>query len=130
MLKIKRLLLDILIMAALVIIDQLTKLWAVRTLKDSDPIVLINGVLQFYYLPNGNSGAAFGILSGHRILFLCIALAVVLIIFYALYRIPATGRYMLMRILLVFIAAGGAGNMLDRLRLGYVIDFIYFYLKY
>ena len=126
--KTKRLTIDIRIMALLVALDQVTKLWAVRNLKDGNPIVLINGVLQLYYLPNGNTGAAFGILSGHRILFLCIALLVVTVIFFALCRIPATSGFTLMRILLVFIAAGGAGNMIDRFRLGYVIDFIYFYL--
>ncbi|MCR5356934.1 MAG: signal peptidase II [Lachnospiraceae bacterium] len=128
MLKTKRLITDIIIMALLVALDQVSKLWAVRNLKDGTPIILIKGVLQLYYLPNGNTGAAFGILSGHRILFLCIALLVVAVIFYALLRIPCTSKYTFLRILLVFIAAGGAGNMIDRFRLGYVIDFIYFYL--
>ena len=114
--------------AVLVILDQLSKIWAVERLRDGEPIVLINGVLQFYYLPEGNTGAAFGILSGHRLLFLCIALFVVAAVLYALYRIPRMKKNMLLRFLLVFIAAGGVGNMIDRFRLGYVIDFIYFYL--
>ena len=126
--KIKWLILDMIISAVLVFFDQFTKIWAVGRLKDGEPIVLINGVLQFYYLPEGNTGAAFGILTGHRILFLCIALFVVAAVLYALFCIPRTGKYMFLRILLVFIAAGGAGNMIDRFRLGYVIDFIYFYL--
>ena len=126
--KIKYLIIDIVIMAFLVVLDQAAKIWAVGALKDNEPIILINGVLKLYYLPNGNTGAAFGILSGHRMLFLCIALLVVIIIFFALYRIPCTKKYTLIRILLTFIAAGGAGNMIDRFRLGYVIDFIYFYL--
>ena len=126
--KTKRLIIDILIAAVLVVLDQMSKLWAVGRLKDGEPIILINGVLQLFYLPNGNTGAAFGILSGHRILFLCIAFVVVAAVFFALYHIPHTKKYSLLRILLVFIAAGGAGNMIDRFRLGYVIDFIYFYL--
>ncbi len=120
--------LDIIIIAVLVFIDQVTKLWAVGSLKGNDGIELIRGVLKFYYLPYGNTGAAFGILSGHRVLFLCIALVVIALITFALMKIPATDKYRLLRIMLVFIAAGGVGNMIDRFRLSYVIDFIYFYL--
>ena len=119
---------DILIMAILVLIDQMTKSWAVRTLKDSDPVILIKGVLQLYYLPSGNTGAAFGILSGHRILFLIIAAFVVGVILFLLIRLPMDRRFLVLRILLIFIAAGGIGNMIDRFMLAYVIDFIYFYL--
>lgn len=126
--KTGRLLTDILAIALLVLADQLSKLWAVERLKDNSGIEIINGVLKFYYLPYGNTGAAFGILSGHRILFLCIAVVVVTLIVFALLKIPATGKYMLLRIMLVLIAAGGLGNMIDRFRLSYVIDFIYFYL--
>ena len=123
-----RIITDIAIMALLVLIDQLTKRWAVNTLKDKDPIILIRGVLQLYYLPSGNTGAAFGILSGHRMLFLFIGAFVVGVIIFLLIRLPIDNRFTLMRILLVFIAAGGLGNMIDRFALTYVIDFIYFYL--
>lgn len=123
-----RLLIDLIVVVLLVILDQITKSWAVNNLKDSEPIVLIKGVLQLYYLPNGNTGAAFGILSGHRLFFLIIAMLVVSVIAFALVKIPCTSRFQLLRILLVFVAAGGVGNMIDRFRLSYVIDFIYFYL--
>ena len=123
-----RITIDIIIMAILVLIDQLTKNWAVNNLKDADPVILIKGVLQLYYLPSGNTGAAFGILSGHRILFLCIAAAVVGVILFLLIRLPIDRRFTVIRILLIFIAAGGIGNMIDRFVLTYVIDFIYFYL--
>ncbi|MCR5602987.1 MAG: signal peptidase II [Lachnospiraceae bacterium] len=123
-----RITVDILMIAILVFIDQLTKKWAVNTLKDSDPVILIKGVLQLYYLPSGNTGAAFGILSGHRVLFLFIAAAVVAVILFLLIRLPMDSRFTVLRILLIFIAAGGIGNMIDRFVLTYVIDFIYFYL--
>ncbi len=122
------LVLDILIIAILVFIDQITKMWAVGRLKGNEGIELIRGVLKFYYLPYGNTGAAFGILSGHRVLFLCIALVVISLIIVALLKIPAMDKYRLLRIMLILIAAGGVGNMIDRFRLSYVIDFIYFYL--
>lgn len=123
-----RLIIDLVMAALLVLLDQVTKMWAVRRLKDGEPIILIKNVLQLYYLPNGNTGAAFGILSGHRMFFLIIAVVVVTVIAFALFRIPCTKKFQVLRILLVFVAAGGAGNMIDRFRLGYVIDFIYFYL--
>ncbi len=123
-----RLLTDLIAVAVLVAIDQLTKAYAVNSLKNGTPVILIKGVLQLYYLPNGNTGAAFGILSGHRVLFLFIAAFVVGVIAYALISIPDEKRLLTLRVLLVFIAAGGIGNMIDRFMLGYVIDFIYFYL--
>lgn len=123
-----RLLTDIIAVIVLVVIDQLTKGYAVSSLKDGTPVILINGVLQLYYLPNGNTGAAFGILSGHRVLFLFIAAFVVCVIAYALVKMPDDKKFVILRVLLVFIAAGGIGNMIDRFMLGYVIDFIYFYL--
>ena len=126
--KSKKILLDIVIMAILVVLDQASKLWAVSRLKDNGGIDLIHGVLKFYYLPNGNTGAAFGILSGHRLLFLIIAAVVITVIFYVLLKLPENDKYTLLRIMLVLIAAGGVGNMIDRFRLYYVIDFIYFYL--
>ena len=122
------LVIDMIATAVLVAIDQLTKLWAAQRLKDNEGIDLIKGVLKFYYLPYGNTGAAFGILSGHRVLFLFIAIVVIGLIIFALLRIPVNNKYRLLRVMLVLIAAGGLGNMIDRFRLSYVIDFIYFYL--
>ena len=126
--KIYRFVIDVVVILLLVVLDQLSKVWAVNNLKNGDPIILIKGVLQLFYLPNGNTGAAFGILSGHQMFFFIIAAAVIIAIFIALSFIPATKKYMILRILLIMIAAGGAGNMVDRIKLNYVVDFIYFYL--
>ncbi len=123
--KVKRITIDILLFFVLLAIDRLTKMWAVNTLKDRTGIPVINKVLELYYLPNGNTGAAFGILAGHRALFLVIAIAVVSVIAYMVFNMPADGKYRIVEILLVFIAAGGVGNMIDRIINNYVIDFIY-----
>lgn len=116
---------DLILFLVLILVDRLTKTWAVAALKDSKPIPLIKNVLELYYLPNGNTGAAFGMLSGHRILFLVIAAVVVAVIFYLIYNMPDGSKYRYIELLLVFIAAGGAGNMIDRFMQGYVVDFIY-----
>ncbi len=121
----KRVTIDILLLLVLLAADRLTKMWAVSTLKDSNAIPLIKNVLELYYLPNGNTGAAFGILAGHRILFLVIAIVVVSVIAYMVFNMPADKKYRIVEILLVFIAAGGVGNMIDRIINNFVIDFIY-----
>lgn len=126
--KNKRLIMCILSIIVLVIIDQLTKKWAVLTLKDTDGIELIKGVLELYYLPNGNTGAAFGMLAGHQTLFLIIAIIISIVLLFIIYNLPFEKKYRYLTILLTFIIAGGIGNMIDRYMLNYVIDFIYFSL--
>ena len=123
--KTKRFIADMIILLILTLIDRVTKIWAVHTLKDKAAIPIIDGIAEFHYLPNGNTGAAFGMLSGHRILFLVIAIAVVGIILFMLYNMPHDTKYKMIEILLIFIASGGAGNMIDRSIQGYVVDFIY-----
>ncbi len=123
--KIKRLTTDLILLLVLIVADMATKKWAVLTLKDKSSIPIIKNVLEFYYLPNGNTGAAFGMLSGHRVLFLVIAAVVVAVIGYALFNMPEAGKFKYIEFLLVFIAAGGVGNMIDRFIQGYVVDFIY-----
>ena len=123
--KAKRLTFDIILFFILIIIDRVTKNWAADTLRENGPIPVIKGVLELYYLPNGNTGAAFGMLEGHRILFLVIAVIVVSAIIYLVVNMPDDRKYRMTEILLVFIAAGGVGNMIDRLVSGYVVDFIY-----
>lgn len=123
--RIKRYITDIILFAVLVFIDRATKNLAVIRLKDNPPVELIKGVLELYYLPSGNTGAAFGMLTGHRTLFLVIASVVILAIIYFLWNMPDDGKYRVLEILLVFIAAGGTGNMIDRIMQGYVVDFIY-----
>ena len=121
----KRITYDILLFAILLIADRVSKSWAVSRLKDKDAIPIIRNIVEFHYLPNGNTGAAFGILSGHRILFLVIALIVVIVIAYLVFFMPQDKKYKCIEILLVFVAAGGVGNMIDRFVQNYVIDFIY-----
>lgn len=123
--KAGRLIIDIILFIILIACDLMTKHWAAGSLMDKPAIELIPHVLELRYLPNGNTGAAFGILSGHRILFLVIAVIVVTVIVYLLINFPENKKYRIIEYLLVFIAAGGVGNMIDRIVNNYVIDFIY-----
>ena len=118
--------LGILSFAVLVLIDQITKHLAVLRLKGSNPFVLIPGVFELHYLEN--QGAAFGILQGKRWFFLIITVVIMAVIAYLFIKMPATKRFRFLRVLLVFIASGAVGNMIDRMRQGYVVDFFYFSL--
>lgn len=112
----------------LIVLDRLSKIWAVASLKGNDGIELINGVLKFYYLPNGNTGAAFGILKGNLWLFILITVLVVALLVYLIYKVPFIAKFAPMHITFIFIIAGGIGNLIDRIFNHYVVDFIYFYL--
>lgn len=114
-------------LAAVVLVglDQLTKQLAQRYLIDG-PFVIWDGVFELHY--STNAGAAFGILQDKRGFFIvstCVILAAVLY-FYS--KIPATKRYLPLNAVCVTVFAGAIGNFIDRLRLQYVIDFLYFKL--
>lgn len=118
--------LEIISWILLVFLDQLTKVWAVNALKGKDPRVLIQGVLEFYYLEN--HGAAFSLFQNAQWFFFLVAVAAITVIAYFIWKIPKTRRFMPLHILLTLIGAGAAGNLLDRLIFSYVRDFIYFSL--
>ena len=119
-------LIGILAAVLLTALDQWTKYLAVLHLKGQSPIVLWDGVFELYYLEN--RGAAFGILQGQKAVFLiCTAVVLVLIAFYY-NRLPEGRRYTLMRVVAVLLAAGALGNLIDRMRYSYVVDFLYFKL--
>lgn len=126
--KKNRLIIELVLFTALIIFDQITKYLAVKYLMGNSGISIIDKVLELYYLPNGNSGAAFGMLQGHQVLFMIIAIIVVVMIGYIIVNIPISKKSNFLSLLLVFIAAGGIGNMIDRFMQNYVVDFIYFSL--
>lgn len=124
--KIRILILDILVMAVLIVLDQFTKYLAVIHLKDKPAYKIINGVLEFNYLEN--RGAAFGMLENQIVFFIFVEVIVLSVIAYILYRTPDHKKYNRMHMMLTLIAAGAIGNMIDRIRLDYVVDFIYIVL--
>ena len=123
MTKQKRTLLAILIIAALVSIDQWTKGMAVEFLKGQPAVPIIEGWLELQY--SENRGAAFGLLQDGRIFFLIITTVVLAAMVWFYYRIPDKKRYLPIVILFPIIAAGAIGNLIDRLINGYVVDFVY-----
>ena len=65
-------------------------------------------------------------LQNQKVFFVLIASIILIIIAYVLFRMPDDKKYNYMHILLVMIASGAAGNMIDRIKQDYVTDFIYF----
>lgn len=107
----------------LVVLDQFTKYAAETYLKGISTKPVIPGVFELFYLQN--RGAAFGILANRQWVFVMIALAMVAVAIYVYVYLPVTLHFLAMRICTVLIAAGAAGNMIDRLLHRYVIDFLY-----
>lgn len=111
----------LILIVLIVFADQLTKWLAVIYLQDSDGVDVIPGLLRFEYTEN--RGMAFGMLDGHRWVFMVISTVMIAALLIYLWRKPPRSRFCM--ISLAFIVGGGIGNMIDRTLLGYVIDFIY-----
>lgn len=106
--------------------DQLTKYLAVQQLKDKPAYIILDGILELNYLEN--KGAAFGMLQNQKVFFIFVAIVILSVIAYVLFKTPDHKKYRALHILLSLIAAGAIGNMIDRIRLDYVVDFIYIVL--
>lgn len=109
-----------------IFLDQITKYFAVLNLKDKEPFVIIEDVFEFRYLEN--RGAAFGMLQNKQIFLLSLTVIFLLFMCYVFYKMPSEKKYIPLRVLGVMILAGAIGNMIDRVRLRYVVDFLYFKL--
>jgi len=108
----------------LFMVDQSSKAWAVRSLRFGQDRTIISGFLDLMYAEN--PGIAFGQLqeggSFGRWFFVVLALAAALAVFYYFLRTPRNDDRVLGACALLL--AGILGNLTDRARLGYVIDFI------
>lgn len=110
-----------------VLLDQVTKLAAVRALKPSTAgIEVVPSVFRLLYLEN--RGAAFGVMQDHQMFFVIVGVIMLIVIGILYAMMPKTKKYIPLRICAVLICGGAIGNMIDRIRLNYVIDFFYFEL--
>jgi signal peptidase II len=106
------------------LVDQMTKAWAVRNLRFGGDRSIIENFLNLSYAQN--TGAAFSMLDDHGDagrwgLSALAGAAAVLVLFY-FWRIPRTHDRLLSA--LALLLAGIVGNLTDRVRLGFVVDFI------
>lgn len=106
--------------ALIVALDQASKICITRNFELGQQRILIDKILSFVYVQN--KGAAFGIMQGGRIFF--ITVTAVVIIAAAIYLWKNKPQNAFEKLAFSFIGGGALGNLIDRIYLGYVRDFI------
>ena len=107
-------------------LDQLVKFLITSHMELYDTIPVIKNIFHITYIQN--RGAAWGSLQGKRIFLLVVTLLVLAFLVYFYIKMLRLNKYKDLRILFIFIFSGAVGNMIDRIRLGYVIDMFDFRL--
>ncbi len=111
----------IFIAAAVIVIDQLSKNILVKALADG-PITVIRNFFNLVYVEN--YGIAFGMFKNKTVFFIITQLLISLVIIYVIYRLR--NKSVPLTICLSMILGGAIGNLIDRIRLGYVVDYLSF----
>lgn len=109
-----------------VILDQLTKYLVITHLKENEPFVIWENVFQLEYLEN--RGAAFGLFQEQRFFFYLSVILICGLVIWFYTKVPMEKKFLPLRICAVLVTAGALGNFIDRVRLNYVVDFLYFKL--
>lgn len=108
-------------LAAVAAVDQWSKWMVGMSLTPGQSVVAVPGVMWFTYV--FNRGAAFSMMQGQTVFFVVAAALVILaLITYNLLAKPAP----VLQLITGMMAGGAVGNLLDRCRLGHVVDFIDF----
>lgn len=108
------------ISAAIVVLDQIFKYLAINNLKSVENVAVIDNLLYFTYLEN--RGAAFGIFSNQRWLFIIATVLAIILLVYLVFVKKFQSK--IFNISVALIIGGGVGNLIDRIFLGYVVDYI------
>ncbi len=105
--------------AVVLVLDQLTKAWLVSFLAPGQAVDVIGDLVRLVH--SQNNGGLFGLLRGQALPFGLLSLVVVglLVMYHA-----RSGRNRYLSITLGLLLGGALGNLIDRLRLGYVVDFV------
>lgn len=120
----KKLIILISIIVGGILLDQLTKILVLKLMDLYDSITIIPGMLNITYIQN--EGAAFGMLSDHRWVFMLIS--TIAILGMGVYLFGFCKERALLQVGLALIISGGIGNMIDRTAYGFVVDMIDFCL--
>lgn len=114
----------VLTIVVLVSADQFSKYLIVKNISENIDIVLIKDFFNITYVRN--FGAGFSILQNQTVFLIIATLIAIVIVSYLL--IKSTHSEALNRVCYLLIIGGSIGNLIDRLSLGYVIDFLDFYI--
>ncbi|MBQ6230042.1 MAG: signal peptidase II [Eubacterium sp.] len=124
--KLKILLISFGIMAALIILDQITKDLMIMNYSVGHGLVIIKGFFELLHIQN--KGSAWGAFNDKPIVPIIISCILIIFIIYIYANIIKYRKYKSLRICIVFLLSGALSNIIDRIRLGAVTDFIYFKL--
>ncbi|MEG2338027.1 MAG: signal peptidase II [Clostridium sp.] len=108
----------------LVLLDQGSKYLANVTLKGESDIVLVKGLFSLTYLEN--RGAAFGMFQNNKFILVGLTSLVIIGLIIFLYKEKRLTKTL--KISIILIIGGAIGNLIDRVFLGYVIDYFHFYI--
>lgn len=108
--------------ALLIALDQIIKVWALNDLQYKGSISVIKDVFNLTYVEN--RGAAFGLFQNNQWVFIVVALIASIIGLYFLHSNKLSSK--LGKLSVVLIIAGALGNLIDRIRLDYVVDYFDF----
>ena len=106
------------IIAILIGLDQVIKHWALNSLKDMETVPVIKNIFNLTYVEN--RGAAFGMLQNNQTIFILVpAIASI----FGLYYLHTKKVNNLGKIGILLVISGAIGNLIDRVRLGFVVDY-------
>ena len=119
----------VMLIILVIVLDQLSKLWIAGNFSLYESLPVLSGFFSLTYLTN--TGAAFGLLAGHptwwrQAFFISVALVAFVVIVFMYRRLRNDSTWY--EVALAFIAGGAIGNLIDRVRLGSVIDFLDVYI--
>lgn len=104
---------------AIPVVDQIVKAWIVGTLEIGRPVDIVGDSIRLVLVHN--TGGLFGLLSGQAPIFAVVSLGVIaLIVWYE----SQVGQSLLATLALGLLTGGAIGNLIDRIRLGFVVDFV------
>lgn len=110
------------IIIVLLALDQITKYFSIKYLKAIVSYPVISNIFHLTYVEN--RGAAFGILRDRKIFFVIITIIIVTVL--GFYLVKWKGKLNLFTISIAMIIAGAIGNLIDRVRFSFVVDFFDF----
>jgi signal peptidase II len=100
--------------------DYIIKIFVMNNLKPISSLVVIPGLFSLTYVEN--RGAAFGMLSDARWVFILFTIVVIVLMVYFLFTKRIESK--LFNISAILIIGGGIGNLIDRIFYGYVVDYL------
>ena len=112
--------LSIILVLSLVGIDQIIKYFVIEYLKPIGVFELIEGFIRLRYVEN--TGAVFGSFSSHTAVLTVVSIILLIVTVYFL--VSQKNKSKLVSFTLLLMIAGGIGNIIDRIRLHFVVDYI------